>query len=525
MHISDVHLGPDIVFRSILRRRAWWNFVDSRVTSGLCTAIRELSPEFIVLSGDLVNKPNARSFRLAAAYLRNLFLNSHFDLKERLLVVPGNHDVSFWPKRHPDDLKRLHRYREFLRDLFGESDIESRRQRFVRVEPERKVVFACLDSTLKNFTPLAEGEIGASQRAWLKRKLTKIGEQYGDFREYTRIAVLHHHCVPISGTTPSGERFMQLLDAGDVLKLLDDLGFHLILHGHKHVPHVYPRMRPDSSVLTVVGAGTATCAFLPEQQGHGNTFNLITVSPEANELALQVYRANQNGEFEPLTDPKAYPLLRMPALGYSAQAMRKIITIDADGTMHVDVIKQGLRIDQPGIKMHRLPLRVVAEASGAKIVEFRSRTEDATARLAARADAIIDGEWVLRVPLEHKSQPVTVAYSYTLQGGTAMSKADYTRMYMSGLAEESSSVAVMHPMESLRLEVAFPSQFAGNPNVRVEHLGAIVPIEQLRHKFKHDPYTNRSELEVKRPPLDHIFSICWSLPDSWPQARVDQNVA
>src|SRR5580700_4470437 len=95
LHMSDIHLGDDLIVRSLIRRRAWWKYVDKNVTAGLGRAIRELNPDFVVLSGDIVNKANAFTFQVAAKYLRNLFINAGFDMKQRLFIVPGNHDVSF----------------------------------------------------------------------------------------------------------------------------------------------------------------------------------------------------------------------------------------------------------------------------------------------------------------------------------------------------------------------------------------------------------------------------------------------
>lgn len=126
-----------------------------------------------------------------------------------------------------------------------------------------KIIFTCLDSTLKDHAPLAEGEIGISQREWVKKEILRFNNELGDaYASYVKIAIFHHHCVPIAGTSPSGERFMQMLDAGDFLKLLDDEDFQVAMHGHKHYPHTQPRNRSGSSVLTSIGAGTATCSCL-----------------------------------------------------------------------------------------------------------------------------------------------------------------------------------------------------------------------------------------------------------------------
>lgn len=339
-------------------------------------------------------------------------------MASRLLAVPGNHDVSFFPRKHADDFKRLRLYREFLRDLFNESEIEKRQARYVKVYPTSKLAFVCLDSTLKSHAPLAEGEIGVSQRDWVKEELSKLREQIGPgFREYTKIAVIHHHCVPIPGLDTSGERFMYLLDAADTVKLFGDLEFNIVLHGHKHVPHIQTQRLLNSAVLTVIGAGSATCAFLEDQQGFGNTFNWLTLVPERNELRVDRYKANQIGEFESVAS-NTYNLFRMPSpLGYGVDTIRKITHIEADGLTKVTLIKEGVRIEQPGKTMSAVPFRVSTSVPGAKIANFQLETPDGRLRIVAAADTIVDGEAVLNDPLTFDSAPIKVAYSYTLLMG------------------------------------------------------------------------------------------------------------
>jgi 3',5'-cyclic AMP phosphodiesterase CpdA len=519
LHMSDVHLGSDLIIRSLIRRRAWWKYVDENVTAGLGRAIRQLNPDFIVLSGDIVNKPSEVTFQLAAKYLRDLFISAGFDIKERLFVIPGNHDVSFFPKKHPDDLRRLWLYREFLRELFDESDIEARRQRFTYVDPKGKIIFVCLDSTLKDQAPIAEGEIGISQREWVKKEIARCKNELGDtYSSYVKIAVFHHHCVPIAGTSPSGERFMQMLDAGDFLKLLDDQGFQVAMHGHKHYPHTQMRNRSDSSVLTIIGAGTATCICLEEQQGQGNNFNLIAVSPDEGMLSYQLYRADQNGTFVPTGDPKRFPLFRVTPQGYKVGAIRSFSTLSSDGTLTEHLIKENLRVLEPKKVICTLPFRLAASSATAKIVNFHRDTEDATLELPIERENLYEGEWRLKQPMTQGSAPITIAYTYSLQGGTAMDQKQYQQMYHSEGKEEYSSVIVTNPAETLYMEVSFPTapkRFPVAPTVRVQHLGTVIPIDSFHCQFDYNKGANRCQVEMKDPPLDHEISIVWTLPESW----------
>ena len=529
LHISDVHLGNDIIPRSLIRLHAWWKYVDKNVTDGLARAIRNLKPDFIVLSGDIVNKPKEGTFRVAAKYLRDLFQNAGFDIKERLLVIPGNHDVSFFPEKNPDDLLRLRLYREFLRELFQESDIEARRQRFKHVDAKGKAIFFCLDSTLKNFAPLAEGEIGVSQREWLKNKIVQLKRELGDgYSSYVKIAVFHHHCVPIAGTAPSGERFMQLLDAGDLLKILDDENFQVAMHGHKHFPHTQMRTRSDSSVLTVIGAGTATCAYVEEQAGQGNNFNLITVSPEDGMLTYQLYKAGQTGEFQVQGESKRFPLFRVNPQGYKVGSIRSISTLSGDGTLTEQMIKEDLRVLEPGRIIRTLPFRLgPAGAATAKIANFRRDTDDATLDVPILQEKLHQGEWILKQPMTQGSKPITIAYTYTLQAGTAMDQKQYLQMYHSEGREESTSVIVTNPADTLNMEVTFPNvpkRFPAAPVIRVVHLGMEIPLESFECSFEYHKGPNRFELKMQNPPLDHEISIVWPLPELWDTGASPQQV-
>ena len=516
VHLSDLHLGNDIVWRSVLRRRYWGKRVSKSVTDGLAAALRKIDPDYVVVSGDFVNKPTWKMFEIACSYLQELFLKSGISLKDRLLVIPGNHDVSFFPRKHEDDLERLRLYRRFLMKLFSEDEIEGRRQRYFRVDPNSEIIFTCLDSTLRDSFPLAEGQIGASQLRWVGNKLDRIRHELGErYSRFVKIAVVHHHCVQIAGGGPLSDRFMQLLDAGDFMKLMNQKGFNVVLHGHRHHPHVWADIRSDSSVITVVGAGTATCCFEEEQHGFGNNFNLLTLAPERNVLAIQRFRADGTGEYSAEGGEQRFPLKKV-FQGYRVARMRKVVTLAADGTKEVYVLREGLRVEDDRV-ITALPFRILTDAVGSKIVNFEFDRINVDFRYRVNSPQVIDGEWVPRNPLTINSQPLSSSYKYTVRDGTAMSQADLGRLYPPGSPPiESSAVAVTHPMELLRMEVVFPPRYETAPFVSVEHLGTSVPLTGLNISEKHDKLLNIYALEIHDPPLNHLVTIKWNLPPIWP---------
>ncbi len=517
MHLSDLHLGGDIVLRALWRRRAWWGQADEAVTQGLKKAIRELQPDYIVISGDFVNKAKDSTFSGAADFLRKLFLDSGFDLKERLLVIPGNHDVSFYPRKHPDDPERLHRYKEFLRVLYGESDLESRKQRFTHIDTRKKAIFLCLDSTLKNLPPGAEGEIGSSQRAWIERKMKQYEQQLGGaFKHYVKVAVVHHHVVPITGTGISSERFMQLLDSADVLTLLQKYAFNIVLHGHKHVPHTKPLFGSDSSVLTIIGAGTTMCRFLEEQHTFGNNFNLVEVAPELNQFRLRLFRANPVGEFLPTGGEETLPLFRVQPAGFTASRMRKTITVERDGVTRVVLAKEHLRVERAGTVIKTLPFRVFTEAKGSKITDFWVDLKHGRVEKRVDSDTFMEGDFVLKEPLTFGGQDINQFYSYTVVGGTAMSIQGVRALYSDGRDTERTSMVVTNPILVLEMELNLPRGYPSVPKVVFEAHGAVIPGSQLNHSFEQvDISLNRWVLRVDNPPIDHSITLEWTVPETW----------
>src|SRR6266550_2681089 len=69
VHLSDLHFGR----------------VDEQIIEPLISAVTEINPDLVAVSGDLTQRARSRQFRDARA-----FLNA---LPQPQIVVPGNHDV------------------------------------------------------------------------------------------------------------------------------------------------------------------------------------------------------------------------------------------------------------------------------------------------------------------------------------------------------------------------------------------------------------------------------------------------
>ncbi|HET6497571.1 MAG TPA: metallophosphoesterase [Coriobacteriia bacterium] len=220
---------------------------DSEMLDRVIDEINALDPDLVVVPGDLTVAGYRDEYVVAAEKLARLTC-------PEVAVVPGNHD------------SRNVGYLHFI-DLFG-ARWDRRELRFPGHDSgvgRELVRVVLLDSSKPD---LNDGELGRHRYEWMAGQLA--GEP-----AFTIVA-LHHHLVGIPET---GRERNVVLDAGDVLALLDRHKVDLVLAGHKHVPYVW---RVNETLI--VTSGTA-CTW----RTRGETppsYNIVTVTADAIEVAI-----------------------------------------------------------------------------------------------------------------------------------------------------------------------------------------------------------------------------------------------
>jgi predicted MPP superfamily phosphohydrolase len=214
-HLSDLHFGQ----------------VDPAALEPLRRRLVELSPDLVVISGDLTQRARAREFREARAYLDSL--------PKPQVVVAGNHDV---PLYNP--------FARFLRPLSGY-------RRFVCADVEPGFVdeeIAVLGvNTARSFV-FKGGRVSEAQLARVRNELGRL--------EGVRIRILvSHHPVT-------------------ALEKLAHCGVDLFVCGHHHATRA-DRCRTEGCAALVVQAGTATSRRTREES---NGFNLLRIRPQRIEV-------------------------------------------------------------------------------------------------------------------------------------------------------------------------------------------------------------------------------------------------
>ena len=265
-----------------------------------CIQDRGLSPDMILVTGDIAYSGEPAEYGLVVPFFEKLL--SVTDLgKDRLFLVPGNHDVS-WDLISQRGLQLAHSLVDSDAITGLMLDSGDRRQLLRRLDHYVDFVASYLDGNAKYDCEdyfdvrsiLAAGhrvEVLGLNSAWLasgghadQRRLA-----VGEHQVHTaicrcanatiRIALVHH---PFDWLLGFDEDICRPL-------LMDSCGF--ILTGHRHRPDLAEEHRPYGSAL-FIGAGACY-----ETRQHSNSYNWVRLDLETQlgEVLLRAWSASQAG--------------------------------------------------------------------------------------------------------------------------------------------------------------------------------------------------------------------------------------
>jgi 3',5'-cyclic AMP phosphodiesterase CpdA len=228
-HLSDLHFGR----------------VDEQLIEPLISAVAEVKPDLVAISGDLTQRARSHQFREARVFLDAL--------PQPQIVVPGNHDVPLH-NVFTRFLQPLDKYKRHITD-----DLQP-----VYVDEEIAVVGV---NTARSLT-FKGGRINEDQIARIREELCTAGS------ELIKIVVTHH---PFD--LPEGYSDRDLVGRAQMAMTgLADCGADLFLAGHLHVSHTghtAKRYNIRGHSALVVQAGTASST---RGRGEANSFNVIRIN-------------------------------------------------------------------------------------------------------------------------------------------------------------------------------------------------------------------------------------------------------
>jgi len=229
VHFSDIHFGK----------------FDPSCTEPLLKEIQKISPDLIVISGDLTQRARVKEFLAARDFLKKL--------EKPYLVIPGNHDIRplYSPiSRIIDPYDRYKKYiSETLDPVYADDEIALATIRTVR------------SSAIK------DGRVN-------KRQVERARNFLEGFEEdRTKIIVTHHPFdLPMKFPDRKLARKAKL-----AVSELSEVGTDLFMAGHYHTSstsHTAIRYKINGYAAVAVQAGTVSM----RQRGQTQTFNVITVN-------------------------------------------------------------------------------------------------------------------------------------------------------------------------------------------------------------------------------------------------------
>ncbi len=252
VHLSDLHLAcaDGISWHQLLNKRILgylrWRLgrrreFDYRIFAILERELQQIKPDQVIITGDLTHLGLPSEFKAVSKWLEKL------GPSERITIVPGNHDTYV----ETDWAQTFFMWEGYILPY---SSYEGRlpppglEDVFPILHQVKNVAIIGVSTAVPCPWHLAIGEVGTGQLCRLEAMLEEAASM-GCFR----IIALHH--PPGLGSIGSRKA---LKDAGRLVRILEDRGCELILHGHSHQSLCYTLKGPRGDI-PVIEAPSALC--------------------------------------------------------------------------------------------------------------------------------------------------------------------------------------------------------------------------------------------------------------------------
>lgn len=291
-------------------------------------------PSFIVVSGDIINGSNEKDavkarkeikdqYEVASKFLVGLCEVFFDGNRDRVIIVPGNHDMSRYAsissmtKIDEDDLSpfvntlwednskirwswkdlsfynitdndlynaRFQDFIDFYDNFYQQGGVyrtfpsDSERQSFLIDFKEENVTFACFNSCYHLDHLQSCGYISPNSLSSLSRDLLEKKRQ-GRFV----IAVWHHHTQGL----PKENNYLNY----HILDNMTKYGIRLALHGHQHISGILNEYRDifTEEQMWLVSAGTVYGNSSDMVPGTNRQFNMLIVEREERNCNITLY--------------------------------------------------------------------------------------------------------------------------------------------------------------------------------------------------------------------------------------------
>lgn len=312
LHLSDIHFGRKVGkdgevkdmhrFRDGEYSRKLSQHIINEFTAKNAHFTHSPEKLYLLVSGDITYTAQTDEFELAKEFLVEVCDGLKIG-RERVCIVPGNHDVS-WKDSESNKAHRFDNYIGFLLSFYGEERLRARHPKFdwdlnfyskrpdpwkllnIYHDPEASLTIIGLNSCVYETHQDHYGFIGGRQM----RAIEDLLEDHETSGDAIRVALFHHHLHPfpelveLDGNTDPWVDISIIRDSGIIERQLERLKFDLILHGHKHKPQLRETTirnldgsNSDSKKLIVCGAGSVGVNSAELEHNISNQYQVVEV--------------------------------------------------------------------------------------------------------------------------------------------------------------------------------------------------------------------------------------------------------
>lgn len=273
-HISDVHLAPlpqpslfELCGKRLTGYLNWQkkrkNQMATNVLEILMDSLKEMNPDHLVISGDLVNLALDKEFEQARHWLLNQ------GEPQNISLTFGNHDAY---------VRGAFQKACTLFKPWIEGDIPQKKP-FPYMRIRKNIAIISASSAIATPPFQAFGYFGKRQAQALSQLLNEAA-----IRKLFRVVIIHH--PPFHHATFWHKKLWGIECFLDVIK---HHGCELVLHGHTHLPTL-KTIQGATGKIPIVGVSSASQAFGEKQPPAG--FNLFAIDGESSQWRCQLQRYN-----------------------------------------------------------------------------------------------------------------------------------------------------------------------------------------------------------------------------------------
>ena len=249
VHISDMHVAERKHSGGVVNSRAVQTFLtappqdsDKNYIEAICKEIKDEykdSEFYLLVSGDIADSAEKTEYEAAKSYLEIIINELNID-KERILLVPGNHDINRFDCQTQarnsvdssayDCSDKYNCFADFYQQLLS------------KPFPKKEAVVDCLEIKSErllfvginsNFHIDYQGGEGYVDIELLKNNMDKLKNNY---TTYTKIALFHHNLLSKYKDNPSNIGNFETDNRERLLTFLEDYNFRCVFSGNEHTP-------------------------------------------------------------------------------------------------------------------------------------------------------------------------------------------------------------------------------------------------------------------------------------------------